>query len=158
MIYNEIVNRVHTPECRPLLGLAQARLGLWRSLRYGPMPKTYDPELEKAVDKLLDIVADNVRRLVGARTVARLARESGVSKASVQRILGGSRGYANQKKSATQIDTLLRLAWYFDVPFVSLFSRRDRSATVLSQYPDEAEEFPGHELERRRRRSPPQRA
>ena len=147
---NVVMNGTHSGEYRPELGPLQAGLGPRRRLRYGGMKKALDSSLESAIDTLLDVVAANVERLKGSTTVAKLARDSGVSKGSIQRILGGSKGYAGQKKSAAQVDTLMRLAWHFNVPFISLFHSRDRRAVVLAHPPGHDGESPEEELERRR--------
>jgi hypothetical protein len=49
----------------------------------------------------------------------------------VQRVLGGSKGYGKQKKSAAQVDTLMKLAMYFRVSFTSLFRATDRISIAL---------------------------
>lgn len=148
------MNGCHVPDYKPELGPAQAGLGLGSRLRYPRMGKPLEMPLERAVDELLDIVAANLRTAIGTTPVTTVAKESGVSKGSIQRILGGSKGYANQTKTAAQIDTLLRLAWHFRVPFQSLFSDTDRAAVVLGKsYP--AYDIQRPESERRDRRRHP---
>lgn len=154
LVDNEVMNGWHGTEYKPELGPVQAGLGLRPRLRYLRMGKPLDTSLEKAVDGLLDIVASNLKAAIGATPVTTVARESGVSKGSIQRILGGSKGYANQAKTAAQIDTLLRLAWHFRVPFQSLFADTDRTAVVLGKSAH-AYDIQRPDLERRSRRHHP---
>jgi hypothetical protein len=117
------------------------------------MKKALDPDLGDAVDKTLDTVADNLKKLIVNRSVLSVAKESGVGRGSLQRILGGSQGYAGQTKSHAQLDTLIRLAWHFRIPISSLFVVKDRASVLLSRVP-ESEDSPSRDLERRRRRPP----
>ena len=136
VVQNILVDGVHILNYKPELGRGQAVLGLNYRLKFGAVTKVLDPKLKSAVDELLDIVADNLRAQMGRTSVTALARASRVSKGSIQRILGGSKGYAGQAKSAAQIDTLLRLAWHFQIPLQSFFTRQpdDRTAVVLGRY------------------------
>lgn len=94
-------------------------------------PKVRDQVVEDGIDRLLDIVAVNVSALMQELTQQELAKRTGLGKGTIQRVLGGAKGYGGQKKSAAQIDTLFRIAWYFEIPFTQLFSQRDKTNVVL---------------------------
>lgn len=98
--------------------------------------KVTDRELERAIDSVLDTVAANLRELMRTHIAAdnkplELAKRTGLGKGTIQRVLGGSAGYGGQEKSAASVDTLMRLAWCFKVPVVSLFVRHDTTSVVL---------------------------
>lgn len=141
-----------TAEYKPILGQLQTGLGFGRGLKFPIVKKSIDRLTERAIDQMLDTVAENVIRRIGKRDLARVARESGVSRGSVQRIVGGSAGYAGQAKSAAQIDTLLRLARYFGVHITALFIPYDLPTIVREPPPEQVQTT---ELERRRGRQHP---
>ena len=155
-VKNVVVDRFHPAQYRPELGPAQAGLGPLGAVRSPIVKKSkgLDPKLMVAIDKMLDVVAENVRREIGDRPISQVVKESGVSKGSVQRILGGSRGYAGQEKSAAQVDTLLRLAWYLRTSFTGLFISHDRTSTLLNPPREHQPDILVRDLERPRRRPP----
>lgn len=118
-----------------------------------------DIELERALDQLLDVIAANVEhqiredtRLAPRNRIQALAEKTGLGKGTIQRLLGGSRGYANQAKQSPRVATLLRLAWWFDVPLISFFSARDRKSRVLGDLlPSPHEAVSEREMKTRRR-------
>lgn len=110
-----------------------------RALSYvSPMGKRRrDPEIEAAVDVLLDTVAANVKfymedRIQASNLPATLAKRAGLGKGTIQRVLGGSRGYGGQKRSAAALDTLVYIAAALDVPLSAMFSARDRKSRLLA--------------------------
>ena len=120
---------------RPVYGLCQARDGPAEPVGSRFMDRT----VEEAIDRLLDIVADNVRRLMSADTrlpgrnrPKELGAAAGGGKGTIQRILRGSaKGADDPAPNAAKIDTLLRLAWYFEIPVWKLLVAQDRMSRVL---------------------------
>lgn len=120
--------------------------------------------VEEAVNRLLDIVADNVRRLMsadkrlpGKNRPNELHLATGIAKSTIQRILKGSA--ASEKDdapNAAKIDTLMRLAFYFRFPVARLLvaHKNDPMSRVFDTREEdlgEAEVSPSPELKRRRR-------
>ncbi len=99
--------------------------------------KVTDPDLGGAIDAMHDTIAANVRaqmerrfEMSGNKPKA-LARAAGLGVGTVQRVLGGSRGYANQAPTSPSIATLMRLAWLFEEPLTGFFVPRDTRSVVL---------------------------
>lgn len=118
--------------------------------------------VEEAIDRLLDIVADNIRelmnndrRLLGKNRPNELALAAGVGKGTVQRILRGSaKDEDDPAPNAAKIDTLMRLAWYFEKPIWKLFIPNDRMSRVFDSQDAAAradEVPPPRDLKRHRR-------
>lgn len=99
--------------------------------------RTTDPDLGAAIDAMHDTIAANVRARMERRfeqsgnKPKALARAAGLGVGTVQRVLAGSAGYANQAPSSPSIATLMRLAWLFEEPLTSFFVPRDTRSVVL---------------------------
>lgn len=151
-------------EYRPEFGLPQAVLGPTVSVAYRSVPKVIDKKLQAAIDELLDTVAENVERFIEAAVAEgslpkknrhnKLAAAAGLGKGTIKRILDGSHPPNHKPPTAAQIDTLLKLAWCLDVPFVDLFEQRSKRAIVFRapSSPPPHEENPGPELKTGRNR------
>lgn len=149
---------MHDGEYRPENGLTQARFGPASQLPFEGMDPRSEITVEQAIDQLLDTIAENVRALMdkhvdGKNKPKLLAEKAGIGKGTVQRVLAGSKGYGGQEKSAAAVDTLLRLAWFFEVPLAMLLQpRRDKKSIVLGPHPiTETEERRGRDLKSPRR-------
>jgi transcriptional regulator with XRE-family HTH domain len=96
-----------------------------------------NPEIEAAIDTLLDIIGANVRAFMEERIEASnkpfaLAKKANLGKGTVQRVCAGSKGHGGQQKSAPGVDTLMYIAAALDVPFGALFVPRDRKSRLLA--------------------------
>lgn len=146
---------------KPVFGPAQARYGPQVCLSFQSMDKTVD----EAIERLLDIVAANLlemmtkdARLPGNNRPKELSDASGVGKGTIQRILKGSaKKDDDPARNAARIDTLMKLAWYFEQPLLRFFVAKDRMSRVFDA-PDAliegVSEAPSLDLKRPRRRSP----
>lgn len=124
---------------KPELGPAQAGLGPNWELTYSRMAtKITGGELERAIDKVLDRIAANVGVLIDGdaslppkNRVNRLAAKIPLGKTTLRRLLAGSKGLQGEKRSSPQIDTLIRLAWYYKVSYLTLFDPTDTESIVI---------------------------
>jgi hypothetical protein len=122
------------------------------------MKNPLDKEAQEALFDLLDIIASNVNRLMNdrfklyANKPLALGKESGVGKATFQRILKGS-----NKRDVTfpspNLKALIALSWRLDVPLQQLFTDQSKRARVLQAVENELPAVtPSRELKRRRDR------
>lgn len=98
---------------------------------------TKDPDVEEAINTILDTIAANVadymeHRIEASNKPLALAKRAHLGKGTIQRILGGSKGYGGQERSAAAIDTLMYIAAALDIPFGALFVPRDRKSRLLA--------------------------
>ena len=132
------MDALHETYPRPIFGLRQVpETGLSIGYRFAMGRRRRDPEIESAVDVLLDTVAANVKYYMDERVdspnrVAALAKRAGLGKGTIQRVLGGSKGYAGQKRSAAALDTIVYIAAALELPLAALFASRDRKSRLLA--------------------------
>lgn len=126
---------------KPAFGLKQPAC---EPIPYGgvhiPPPFQNDRRFRRELEELLDDIAANLERLMRsserltpANRVQSLADQTGLGKGTIQRILGGSRGYGGQDPQSPRVATLMCLAWFFDVSPLTFFYAQDRKSRALAR-------------------------
>jgi hypothetical protein len=122
------------------------------------MKRPLDPGAQEVLDALLDIIAANVQGLMDEQFDGKsnkplaLGKESGVGKATVQRILKGANKTA-AKHPPPNIKTLIALSWRFNVSLQWLLTDQSKRARLLRPLDNEVDdEVPPRQLKRRRSR------
>ncbi len=119
------------------------------------------PEAEKAIELLLDVVADNIDSLLekelpkprSNKDLIKFAASVGTSRTTLQRILRGSKQAKRELPTPASIDTLMRLALHFRVPVWELLKPRGKKAAIFEAFQEKsgAADSSAPELKSRRR-------